>query len=108
MIYHKEKMLSQDVKFRRCQWCSGIMMIILWFLVCLLSIFHCYDIIDKSIFVPDQAITAAQVETQCPDKMKPAAIPTDLQSKYMTVSYLNTTYDGGLPIQDYRIMFRVP
>jgi hypothetical protein len=42
-------------------------------MVVLLSVFKFYDIIDKSIFVPDEAINKKQVG--CPDKLAPPTIP---------------------------------
>jgi hypothetical protein len=100
---------KQDKKFTIFRWCTGITLISLWFLVVLLSVFNCYNVIGTSqIFVPDIAISAAQaVSATCPDEMQPPTIPKDLQATSLKVSY-TLPKAGGLKVEDYKIMFRVP
>lgn len=52
-----------------CNWISGILLIVLWFLLVLFTAFNCYDVIGtRQIFVPDVATTAAQInDPECPD-----------------------------------------
>ena len=73
-------------------------MIFLWIMVVLLSVFKCYDVIDKTIFVPDEAIYKKQVG--CPDKMAPPTIPKDFTSLNLNVFWTDSA-NAGLNITDH-------